>query len=165
MPLIQEQVVILHKWLSMETFANLITIAEMTPGPIAVNSATFVGTQVAGPLGGVIATLGCILPSCVVVTLLAYIYTKYRNLSLLQGTLSSLRPAVVAMIAKAGVTILISSFFLDGTVTLLRENICVRMIIFFIIAIVLLRKVKMNAILVMILTGVANMIFYMCTGV
>ena len=105
MPLIQEQVVTLHGWLSMEAFTDLVTIAEMTPGPIAVNSATFVGTQIAGLGGAVVATLGCILPSCIIVTLLAYIYTKYRNMSLLQGTLASLRPAVVAMIAKAGVTI------------------------------------------------------------
>ena len=67
MPLIQEQVVNLHSWLSMSEFTNLITIAEMTPGPIAVNSATFVGMQIAGILGAVIATLGCILPSCIIV--------------------------------------------------------------------------------------------------
>ena len=90
MPLIQEQVVNLHGWLSMSEFTNLITIAEMTPGPIAVNSATFVGMQISGILGAVIATLGCILPSCIIVTLLAYVYMKYRNMSLLQGTLSSL---------------------------------------------------------------------------
>ena len=65
MPLIQEQVVTLHGWLSMEAFTDLVTIAEMTPGPIAVNSATFVGIQIAGPGGAVVATLGCILPSCI----------------------------------------------------------------------------------------------------
>ena len=55
MPLIQEQVVNLHGWLSMSEFTNLITIAEMTPGPIAVNSATFVGMQISGILGAVVA--------------------------------------------------------------------------------------------------------------
>ena len=158
MPLIQEQVVNSHSWLTMTEFTNLITIAEMTPGPIAINAATFVGTQIAGVLGAVIATLGCILPSCIVVTLLAYIYMKYRNMSLLQGTLASLRPAVVAMIAKAGITILISAFFLDGTVTFIRQNICVSMIFFFGIALLLLRKFKVNPILAMVLCGVANVI-------
>ena len=148
MPLIQEQVVNLHSWLSMSEFTNLITIAEMTPGPIAVNSATFVGMQIAGILGAVIATLGCILPSCIIVTLLAYVYMKYRNMSLLQGT----------MIAKAGVTILISAFFIDGTVNLIRQNVCVEMIIFFVIALVLLRKFKINPILAMVLCGVANVV-------
>ena len=156
MPLIQEQVVNLHSWLSMSEFTNLITIAEMTP--IAVNSATFVGMQIAGILGAVIATLGCILPSCIIVTLLAYVYMKYRNMSLLQGTLASLRPAVVSMIAKAGVTILISAFFIDGTVNLIRQNVCVEMIIFFVIALVLLRKFKINPILAMVLCGVANVV-------
>ena len=158
MPLIQEQVVNLHGWLTMTEFTNLITIAEMTPGPIAINAATFVGTQIAGVLGAVIATLGCILPSCIVVTLLAYVYMKYRNMSLLQGTLASLRPAVVAMIAKAGITILISAFFLDGTVTFIRQNVCVSMIFFFGIALILLRKFKVNPILAMVLCGVANVI-------
>ena len=158
MPLIQEQVVNLHGWLTMTEFTNLITIAEMTPGPIAINAATFVGTQIAGVLGAVIATLGCILPSCIVVTLLAYVYMKYRNMSLFQGTLASLRPAVVAMIAKAGITILISAFFLDGTVTFIRQNICVSMILFFGIALILLRKFKVNPILAMVLCGVANVI-------
>ncbi len=158
MPLIQEQVVNLHGWLTMTEFTNLITIAEMTPGPIAINAATFVGTQIAGVLGAVIATLGCILPSCIVVTLLAYVYMKYRNMSLLQGTLASLRPAVVAMIAKAGITILISAFFLDGTVTFIRQNICVSMILFFGIALILLRKFKVNPILAMVLCGVANVV-------
>ena len=139
-------------------FTNLITIAEMTPGPIAVNSATFVGMQIAGILGAIIATLGCILPSCIIVTLLAYVYMKYRNMSLLQGTLASLRPAVVSMIAKAGVTILISAFFIDGTVNLIRQNVCVEMIIFFVIALVLLRKFKINPILAMVLCGVANVV-------
>ena len=148
MPLIQEQVVNLHSWLSMSEFTNLITIAEMTPGPIAVNSATFVGMQIAGILGAIIATLGCILPSCIIVTLLAYVYMKYRNMSLLQGTLASLRPAVV----------LISAFFIDGTVNLIRQNVCVEMIIFFVIALVLLRKFKINPILAMVLCGVANVV-------
>ena len=165
MPLIQEQVVRLHGWLSMEAFTDLVTIAEMTPGPIAVNSATFVGTQIAGPGGAVVATLGCILPSCIIVTLLAYIYTRYRNMSLLQGTLASLRPAVVAMIAKAGVTILVSAFFISGTIDLVRENVCIRMVVFFGAALVLLRKFKMNPILVMVLCGVANMIFCGVMGI
>ena len=61
MPLIQNQVVDVHPWLSMTQFADIMTIAEMTPGPIAINSATFVGIQVAGIPGSIIATIGCIL--------------------------------------------------------------------------------------------------------
>ena len=64
MPLVQGQVVTAHGWLSMSEFTDLITISQMTPGPIAVNSATFVGIKIAGIPGALIATLGCILPSC-----------------------------------------------------------------------------------------------------
>lgn len=165
MPLIQEQVVTLNHWLSMNAFTDLVTIAEMTPGPIAVNAATFVGTQIAGAPGAAAATLGCILPSCIFVTLLAFIYTKYRNLSLLQGTLASLRPAVVAMIAKAGLTIIISAFFVNGLISFTRENVSVRMVLYFILAVVLLRKVKLNPILVMVLCGLLEVSYYTVTHV
>lgn len=81
MPLIQGQVVTAHHWLSMEEFTDLITISQMTPGPIAINSATFVGTKIAGTGGALAATFGCILPSCIIVTCIARLYLKYRNLA------------------------------------------------------------------------------------
>lgn len=65
MPLIQGQVVTLHGWLTISEFTDLITISQMTPGPIAVNSATFVGMKIAGIPGAMVATAGCILPSCI----------------------------------------------------------------------------------------------------
>ena len=102
MPLIEAQIVTMHGWLDLTEFANLVTIAEMTPGPIAVNAATFVGTKIGGVPGALVATAGCILPACILVTLIAKLYLKYRNLSVLQSVLGSLRPAVVAMIASAG---------------------------------------------------------------
>lgn len=79
MPLIQNQVVDIYPWLTMTQFADIMTIAEMTPGPIAINSATFVGIQVAGLPGAVIATVGCVFPSCVIVMTLAYIYYRFRG--------------------------------------------------------------------------------------
>ena len=113
MPLIQAQVVENHSWLTMSEFTDLITIAEMTPGPIAVNSATFVGIRIAGFLGALIATFGCILPSLFIVSLLAFIYYRYKTLSLLQSVLASLRPAVVALIASAGISILLQVMFAE----------------------------------------------------
>ena len=79
LPLIQEQIVELHGWLSQSEFTDLITISQMTPGPIAVNAATFVGIRVAGIPGAVTATLGCIFPSCVIVSILAFLYLKYKK--------------------------------------------------------------------------------------
>ncbi len=111
MPLIQGQVVTGHHWISMSEFTDLITISQMTPGPIAVNSATFVGIKIAGIPGALAATFGCILPSCIIVTVIAKLYLKYRSMEVLQGVLGSLRPAVVAMIASAGISILITAFW------------------------------------------------------
>lgn len=111
LPLIQEQVVTNHGWMTMTQFTDLISIAEMTPGPIAVNGATFVGIKLCGFSGALVATLGCLLPSCLFVAILGYFYYKYTDIALLQGVLAGLRPAVVAMIASAGVTIFILALF------------------------------------------------------
>lgn len=107
MPLIQSQVVDLHHWLTLTEFTDLVTIAEMTPGPIAVNAATFVGIRVAGLPGALVATFGCVLPSFLIVTLLAKMYFKFRSQPVFSGVLSGLRPAVVALIACAGVNMLL----------------------------------------------------------
>ena len=159
MPLIQEQVAELHSWLSMSEFTDLITISQMTPGPIAVNSATFVGIKIAGVPGALLATFGCILPSCVIVTLIAKLYLKYRNMSLRQGVLNSLRPAVVAMIASAGISILITAFWGSETAISLSGTDWI-MVALFGLAVVLIQKVQMNPILVMTLMGVAKAVLY-----
>lgn len=121
-PLIQNQVVDTFGWLSMREFTDLVTIAEMTPGPIAINSATFVGIRIAGIGGAIIATFGCILPSIFIVSLLAYVYYKFKGVSTIQSVLSSLRPAVVALIAGAGLSILQVVVFQDGNINMESIN-------------------------------------------
>ena len=155
MPLIQAQIVTQHSWLTMSEFTDLVTIAEMTPGPIAVNSATFVGTKIAGVPGALAATAGCILPACILVTLIAKLYLKYRNIAVLQSVLGSLRPAVVAMIASAGVLILISAFWGGEAVSLSGTNWIMAAIFAF--SYLLLRKTKLSPIAVMVLAGVLNL--------
>lgn len=162
MPLIQNQVVQLHSWLSQSEFTDLITISQMTPGPIAINSATFVGTRIAGIPGALAATAGCVLPSCILVTLLAKIYLKYRNLSLLQGVLKSLRPAVIAMIAAAGASILVNAFWGESIASLtasqLLPNISIQAVGIFTGSLILLAHFKMNPIHVMLLSGVTEVV-------
>lgn len=155
MPLIQSEIVNERGWLTMREFTDLITIAEMTPGPIAVNSATFVGIRIAGIWGAAAATFGCIFPSCIIVSLLAVIYYKYNRVSTLQNILASLRPAVVALIAGAGISLLRTVAFGDGAMHV--ENVNWAGIFLFAAAFVLLRKRKWNPILVMALCGAANM--------
>lgn len=162
MPLIQNQVVQLHPWLSQSEFTDLITISQMTPGPIAVNSATFVGTRIAGVPGALAATIGCVLPSCILVTILAKIYLKYRSLSLLQGILKSLRPAVIAMIAAAGVSILVTAFWGNDISSLHLDAILsstnIRAVGIFLLSLILLARFKMDPIHLMLLSGGAEVV-------
>lgn len=158
MPLIQNQVVTLNHWLTAGEFNDLVTISQMTPGPIAVNSATFVGLRLAGLPGAIVATAGCILPSCILVSILAYVYTKYRKLTMLQGILNTLRPAVVAMIATAGLSIIITSFWGESGLSLAAavSGLKIDAVILFGGALFLLRKYNINPIYVMILAGVGE---------
>ena len=149
MPLIQHQVVELHPWLTMTQFADIMTIAEMTPGPIAINSATFVGIQVAGIPGAVIATVGCVIPSCIIVMTLAYVYFRFRNLTMVQGVLGGLRPAVVSMIASAGIGLVLLAFFGAHTLPADLSGISYVSVAIFLIGFVVLRKWKVNPMYVM----------------
>ena len=155
MPLIQEQTVTVNGWLTMGEFADLVTIAEMTPGPIALNAATFVGNRVTGFGGAVIATLGCIFPALIIVSLLAFVYYRYKKLSLLQSVLSSLRPAVVALIASAGISILLQVVFSGGAFAVANLNPVG--IGLFLAAFFILRKFKWNPIYVMLLCGAGGL--------
>ena len=157
MPLIQDQVVTAHGWLSMPEFTDLITISQMTPGPIAINSATFVGMKIAGVPGAIAATVGCVFPSCVIVTLLARLYLKYRDMSLLQGILGSLRPAVVAMVAAAGISILITAFWGGDRIGSL-ESTRWWMIGIFALCVLFLKKLNWNPIVVMLSAGVLRVL-------
>ena len=164
MPLIQHQVVELHPWLTLEQFSDIITISQMTPGPIAINSATFVGLQLGGLPGALVATAGCVLPSCIIVLTLAYVYYRYRGLSMVQGVLAGLRPAVVALIASAGVSILLLALWGEGGFTLNVQDINLIALGLFAAAFAVLRIWKVSPILVMTSCGVLGGILYTLAG-
>ena len=160
MPIIQGQVVDLHSWLTLTEFTDLVTIAEMTPGPIAINAATFVGTQIAGLPGALVATIGCLLPSCIIVSILGFLYFKFKNLKAIQGVLKGLRPAVVALIASAGLTIMGLAFFGEsGTASI--ANINYVSVGVFAVGLIIIRKFKIDPILIMIGSGVVGSIIYL----
>lgn len=162
MPLIQSQVVTQHAWLTMHEFTDLITIAEMTPGPIAVNSATFVGVRIAGPVGAIVATMGCIFPSLVIVSVLAVLYRRYKGLPLLDSVLGCLRPVVVALILSAGLSILKLVAF--GGAEIAFANIDWIGAALFAAAFFVLRRYQANPILVMSLCGAAGLGLYLLLG-
>ncbi|NLV58781.1 MAG: chromate transporter [Clostridiales bacterium] len=164
-PLIQEQIVTLHGWLSLTEFTDIITIAEMTPGPIALNAATFVGMRMAGIPGALIATLGCILAPCIIVLLLAKLYYKYRNLNAIQYILSGLRPAVVAMIASAGVSIVMLAFFTKGVLPHTLHDVRFLSIGIFALGLFALKRWKVSPLLVMGGSGLIGLVVYLVIGV
>lgn len=160
MPLIQNQIVEINKWLTMAEFADVVTIAEMTPGPIAINASTFVGIRIAGIKGAVVATFGCVLPSIIIVFILAYIYYKYKGVTYIQGVLGGLRPAIVAMVFSAGLSIfLISLFDIEG-LSFKFLNINYVSAFIFILSIIALRKFKLNPVYVIVGSGIFTTFIY-----
>ena len=151
LPLIQEEVVNVNGWLSVSEFNNLITISQMTPGPIAINSASFVGTKLMGFPGALVATLGCVCPSFIIVGSISYFYLKYKDLELISNVLKILRPAVVSMILAAGLIILKTAFFASKNIGI--ENIDSIMVVLFCLVFTLIRKTKIDPIILMISSG------------
>ena len=99
-PLITQEIT-QRNWLTLEGVIDIIAISEMTPGPIAVNSATFIGVQQMGRIGGAAATLGVITPSFLIVVFVAKYFSKVKDHSIVQAILSGLRPAVIGLIASS----------------------------------------------------------------
>ncbi|WP_306484575.1 chromate transporter [Anaerococcus sp.] len=151
LPLIQQEVVGANSWLSLSEFNDLITISQMTPGPIAVNSATFVGVRVGGLLGGLLATLGCVTPSAIIVGILAYFYKKYKDLDSISNVLYFLRPAIISMILIAGVDILMTALFDTRTIALM--NLDYKMLGLFLLTLILMLKKDIDPIKLMLASG------------
>lgn len=103
LPLIQEEVVHHHSWLEASQFADILSVAEMTPGPVSINTATYVGYKVAGISGSFLATLGVVLPSLILISTLTGIVLKNKNNPYFQGVFRGLRPVVVALIIGAAI--------------------------------------------------------------
>jgi chromate transporter len=164
-PLIQSEMVEAKHWLEMSEYANVITIAGTMPGSIALNSATFVGQKVAGFSGAVVATIGCILPSFIIVLILSYVYMRFKNLTVIQGVLSGLRPAVVSMIASAGLSILILAIFNSSMKNIQLEDFRIVEFALFDIGLFLLRKFRINVIWIIFGSGIVGTIIYLIMGI
>ncbi|HBA62427.1 MAG TPA: chromate transporter [Lachnospiraceae bacterium] len=163
-PLIQEQIVNIHRLMTLEEFSDLITVAEMTPGPISINSATFVGMRIAGVPGVLLCTIGCIIPSFCICLTLAHFYYKYRTVSGVQVVLGAMRPAVVALITSAGASILMLGLFQAEIYDVVISDIRVVELGIFAAALFLLRKFKVSAITIILGSGAAGTIIYALMG-
>ena len=161
LPLIQNQIVNIQGLMTLPEFADLVTIAEMTPGPISINAATFVGTKLNGLPGALICTLGVIIPSFIICLTLAHFYYKYRNFSGVQTILSSLRPAVVSLISSAGLSILTLALFQADKHEIILSKFRIVEFALFVGGLVALRKFKLSPIPVIFGSGLIGTIIYM----
>ena len=100
-PLIQREAVEKNKWVTDEDILEIIAIAESTPGPIAINSATFVGYRVGGVLGSVFATLGVVLPSFLIILALSFVLEQFQELKAVQYAFQGIRAGVLALLIKS----------------------------------------------------------------
>ncbi len=113
LPLISEQA-ISKGWVTMEELTNFVAISESTPGPFAVNIATFIGAEQAGFFGSVCATLGVIMPSYIVILIVATCYQKFNSSKIVKGIMSGLRPAAIGLIAAAVISMGETVLFPNG---------------------------------------------------
>lgn len=115
LPLIQEEVVA-HGWLTMEELVDFVAVSESTPGPFAINISTYVGVETAGVLGSLFATLGVVLPSFLIILLVARFYVRFRSSRAVGDVMYGLRAAVVGLLASALWGMLPTVFFHDTAV-------------------------------------------------
>ena len=131
--LIQNQVVVEHAWISESTFTDIVAVSQMTPGPIGINSATYVGYEVLynatgshllGICGSLTATLSIMIPSFVIMLLIVHFYQKFKTSTLYAGTMKWLKPAVVGLIGAAAVILIIKTTWTGFTpnVQVVSEN-------------------------------------------
>jgi chromate transporter len=164
LPLIENQVVDINGWISAGEFMDIVTISQMTPGAIAINAATFTGQRILGTAGAIIATIGCILPSCMILMIVSYFFYKFRKLSVINGVLGGLQPAVAALIASAGLSLLLSSLLGAGFSSFSQLDINTvdwAAFIIFLSGLILMRKFKINPILIMLGSGAVGLLLYL----
>jgi len=150
-PLIEKEIVELQQWMSYEEFADLLALDELTPGPIMINSATFVGMKISGVPGAVAATIGCILPSCIISMIVFLIYRKYKKLSFMESAIKTLKCMAIALILSTFIRIVTRNAVSDNDINPIG-------IILMVSAFVLLRKYKPNPLYIMLGCGLVNLI-------
>ena len=150
-PLIEKEIVEIQKWMTYEEFADLLALDELTPGPILINSATFVGMKVSGIAGAIAATIGCILPSCVISLIVFLIYRKYKKLSCMESALRTLKCMAIALIFSTLIKIVYKNILVGNDVNYAS-------IILMIISFIILRKYKVNPLYIMLACGLINLI-------
>lgn len=147
--LIQNEVVVRNEWLTNAEFADIIAISQITPGPIAINSATYIGYTVTGSIwGAVLATIAVCLPAMTVMILITIFFLKLQNNCYVVGSLKGMQPMVIGMIAAAALLLITPATFIDWKSWAIFG------------AALLASVFKVNPILLIIASGVAGFLIY-----
>lgn len=163
-PLVEE--VALSFGLAPDQILNFIAVAESTPGPIAVNMATFVGASQAGILGSLLATLGVVLPSFIIILLISAVLKNFLKMKGMQATLSAIRPAVVALILTTGITMLINTIIGIEVIGVDLFTFDWRALVIFLVVAIThivwkkLRKKAISPILLILISGLLGALLY-----
>lgn len=156
--MIQGEVVTRYGWLTPQEFTDIVAISQMTPGPIGINSATYVGFTATGSVwGSVIATLAVVLPSFILMLVISKFFLKYQKHPAVEAVFSGLRPAVVGLLASAALVLMNSENFSSP-----KEDMYSFIIscLIFLVAFIGTRKYKINPILMIVACGIAGLILY-----
>lgn len=157
--LIQADVVDRYQWISLQEFTDIVAISQMTPGPIGINSATYIGytaihnagySESVAILGSVVATAAVCLPSFLLVLLISFYFTKFRNNKYVAAAFTGLRPVTVGLIGAAALMLMNKENFIDY-----------KSFLIFGVAFVLTWKFKIHPILMIFLAGMAGMVLYL----
>ncbi len=149
LPFMQKEIVENHGWISMSEFSDIIGISQMTPGPVAINSATFVGYKVDGVIGSAIATAGVVTTSFILVSIISRVLNKFKESVIVKSMLAGMRPILIALIIYAFIDLAKESYVDLKSI-----------IITIIIGIILLSK-KVHPILVIVIAAILGLIFYL----
>lgn len=161
-PLIQTEIE-KYNWISQSDLIDMVAIAEMTPGPIAVNSATFVGYNAGGILGGIIATIGVALPSLLIILIIASMFFKFNKHPLKILTFYGIRPVISGLIISAALVVAKTTFFkgdinMNEVTMSFFQTISIQNILIFIVDILLLIRTKINPIIVIFISGIIGLV-------
>ena len=157
-PLIRQIIIENHGWLTLGEFTNMITISQMTPGPLAINLATFVGKKIGGIGGSIAATTGGVLSGIVISLLIYKCFNKFKESRIAAEILKGLRSATCGLIASACVMVVIMAFFRDLTPSL--ANLTLLSVFVFAVLLFCVQKYNLNMILAIFIAGIAGLFIF-----
>lgn len=160
-PLIEEQMVTNTGWMSFAEFSDLVAIDELTPGPIIVNSSTFIGMKLAGVPGALAATVACVIPGMILALTLIWLYTKYKEIPVISEMIRTLKCMSVALIFSVLLKMFMNAVFPEGISVTGIDYLSLIMVI---VSFFVLKRYKMNPLLVMLMCGAVNLIASLLIG-